>query len=112
MITPGHRRSLNRALHELRRPLQALALLEAGQLVEEPQDHAQATWAPKLDREQAHLVYFLHDEVIVHAPEEQAEQVAALVRAGAREAGGLLFPGEPLDVPVTTAIVEDYGQAK
>jgi chemotaxis family two-component system sensor kinase Cph1 len=28
VITPGHRRSLNRALHELRRPLQALALLE------------------------------------------------------------------------------------
>ncbi|HEX6585145.1 MAG TPA: hypothetical protein VF052_00165 [Solirubrobacterales bacterium] len=28
MITPGHRRSLNRALHELRRPLQALVLLE------------------------------------------------------------------------------------
>ncbi len=28
MISPGHRRSLNRALHELRRPLQALVLLE------------------------------------------------------------------------------------
>ena len=28
MITPGHRRSLNRALHELRRPLQALVLLD------------------------------------------------------------------------------------
>ena len=28
MITPGHKRSLNRALHELRRPLQALVLLE------------------------------------------------------------------------------------
>ena len=28
MITPGHRRSLNRALHELRRPLQALLLLD------------------------------------------------------------------------------------
>jgi signal transduction histidine kinase len=28
MITPGHRRALNRALHELRRPLQALVLLE------------------------------------------------------------------------------------
>lgn len=28
MITPGHKRTLNRALHELRRPLQALALLE------------------------------------------------------------------------------------
>ena len=28
MITPGHKRALNRALHELRRPLQALLLLE------------------------------------------------------------------------------------
>jgi signal transduction histidine kinase len=28
MITPGHKRVLNRALHELRRPLQALLLLE------------------------------------------------------------------------------------
>jgi signal transduction histidine kinase len=28
VITPGHRRALNRALHELRRPLQALVLLE------------------------------------------------------------------------------------
>ena len=30
MITPGHKRALNRALHELRRPLQALLLLEEG----------------------------------------------------------------------------------
>ena len=30
MITPGHKRVLNRALHELRRPLQALVLLEEG----------------------------------------------------------------------------------
>jgi two-component system, OmpR family, sensor histidine kinase TctE len=29
MITPGHKRELNRALHELRRPLQALVLMEA-----------------------------------------------------------------------------------
>jgi signal transduction histidine kinase len=28
VITPGHKRTLNRALHELRRPLQALLLLE------------------------------------------------------------------------------------
>jgi len=28
MITPGHKRTLNRALHELRRPLQALIMLE------------------------------------------------------------------------------------
>jgi signal transduction histidine kinase len=30
MITPGHKRMLNRALHELRRPLQALILMEEG----------------------------------------------------------------------------------
>jgi signal transduction histidine kinase len=30
MITPAHKRALNRALHELRRPLQALVLLEDG----------------------------------------------------------------------------------
>jgi C4-dicarboxylate-specific signal transduction histidine kinase len=30
VITPGHKRTLNRALHELRRPLQALLLLEEG----------------------------------------------------------------------------------
>lgn len=30
MISPGHRRRLNEALHELRRPIQALALMDAG----------------------------------------------------------------------------------
>ena len=35
--------------------IEALALLEAGQIAEEPQDPAQATYAPKLDREQARL---------------------------------------------------------
>jgi len=35
--------------------IEALALLEAGQIAEEPQDPAQATNAPKLDREQARL---------------------------------------------------------
>ncbi|MDX6605484.1 MAG: hypothetical protein QOD14_24 [Solirubrobacterales bacterium] len=30
MITPAHKRALNQALHELRRPLQALVLLEDG----------------------------------------------------------------------------------
>jgi len=30
VIPPGHKRALNRALHELRRPLQALLLLEGG----------------------------------------------------------------------------------
>ena len=39
--------------------VEALALMEAGQLVEEPQDHAKATYAPKLDRETARLDWSL-----------------------------------------------------
>ena len=39
--------------------LEALALLEAGQLVRQDQDHARATYAPKLDRETARLDWTL-----------------------------------------------------
>ena len=39
--------------------VEALALLEDGALVEEPQDHARATYAPKLDRETARLDWTL-----------------------------------------------------
>jgi methionyl-tRNA formyltransferase len=35
--------------------VEALALLEGGQLVQQPQDHSLATYAPKLDREQARI---------------------------------------------------------
>ncbi|MFF1574682.1 bifunctional 3'-5' exonuclease/DNA polymerase [Leifsonia sp. NPDC058292] len=59
-----------------------------------------------------HLVYFLHDEVIVHAPEELAEAAAAAVRASAEQAGRLLFGEFPVEFPVTTAIVDDYAAAK
>ncbi|MGH1523161.1 bifunctional 3'-5' exonuclease/DNA polymerase [Leifsonia sp. L25] len=59
-----------------------------------------------------HLVYFLHDEVIVHTPAESAEAVAAEVRASAEAAGRLLFGGFPVDFPVTAAVVDSYGDAK
>ncbi|WP_434317447.1 bifunctional 3'-5' exonuclease/DNA polymerase [Leifsonia sp. P73] len=59
-----------------------------------------------------HLVYFLHDEVIVHTPAESAEAVAAEVRASAEAAGRLLFGGFPVDFPVTAAVVDSYGEAK
>lgn len=57
------------------------------------------------------LVYFLHDEVIVHAPEELAGEVAECVREAARRAGGLLFPGSPVDFPLSVAVVESYDAA-
>lgn len=60
----------------------------------------------------AHLVFFLHDEIVVHSPADQAERVAELVRESAAEAGRLIFGRAPVDFPVTTAIVESYDQAK
>jgi DNA polymerase-1 len=59
-----------------------------------------------------HLVYFLHDEVIVHSPAELADDVAEAVTASAAAAGRLLFGSFPVDFPVTAAVVDTYGQAK
>ena len=59
-----------------------------------------------------HLVFFLHDEVVVHAPAHLAEQVAVEIRAAAVDAGRLLFGAMPIDFPVTVAIVDSYADAK
>jgi DNA polymerase-1 len=59
-----------------------------------------------------HLVYFLHDEVIVHTPAELAEQTAEAVVASARQSGRLLFGDFPVDFPVVAAIVDSYAEAK
>lgn len=59
-----------------------------------------------------HLVYFLHDEVIVHTPAALADDVAAAVHAAAEQAGRLLFGSFPVEFPVTAAIVDSYGEAK
>jgi DNA polymerase-1 len=59
-----------------------------------------------------HLVFFLHDEVIVHTPAELADGVVAELRAAASEAGRLIFGTLPVDFPITTAVVDNYGQAK
>ena len=59
-----------------------------------------------------HLVFFLHDEVMVHAPAHLADQVAEEIRAAAVDAGRLLFGAMPVDFPVTVAIVDSYADAK
>lgn len=59
-----------------------------------------------------HLVYFLHDEVIVHTPEALADEVAAAVRASAEQAGRLLFGGFPVEFPVTAVVTDSYAEAK
>lgn len=59
-----------------------------------------------------HLVFFLHDELVVHTPADVADRVEAEVRAAAADAGRLLFGELPVDFPLSVAIVDNYGQAK
>ncbi|NNU28490.1 bifunctional 3'-5' exonuclease/DNA polymerase [Isoptericola sediminis] len=66
--------------------------------------------APFTDR--PHLVFFVHDEVVVHAPAELADAVAHEVREAAAEAGRLLFGEFPVAFPLTVAAVPAYDEAK
>jgi DNA polymerase-1 len=56
-------------------------------------------------------VLFLHDEVVVHTPAALADAVAAQVAEAAATATGLLFPGVPIDFPLSTSIVRSYADA-
>jgi len=58
-----------------------------------------------------HLVYFLHDEVMVHSPAEVAKEVAQCVRDAATEAGHLLFGAFPVDFPLGVAVCDSYDEA-
>jgi DNA polymerase-1 len=58
-----------------------------------------------------HLVFFLHDEVVVHTPEHLAEEVADEVRRAAAEAGRLLFGTFPVDFPLDVAVVGSWADA-
>lgn len=60
----------------------------------------------------AHLVFFMHDEVVVHCPAERADEVVALVTKAAADAGALMFGVLPVTFPLTVAIVDNYGEAK
>jgi DNA polymerase I len=61
--------------------------------------------------ERPHLVFFLHDEVVVHTPEHLADAVAEEVRAAAAAAGRLLFGGFPVDFPLDVAAVRSWADA-
>ncbi|MFH9180208.1 bifunctional 3'-5' exonuclease/DNA polymerase [Streptomyces albogriseolus] len=60
----------------------------------------------------AELVFFQHDEVIVHCPEEETETVTAAIREAAEQAGRIAFGRTPVRFPFTTAVVECYADAK
>jgi DNA polymerase I len=60
----------------------------------------------------AELVFFQHDEVVVHCPKEVAPEVAEAVTGAAVEATNLVFPGTSVRFPLSTATVECYADAK
>jgi DNA polymerase-1 len=58
-----------------------------------------------------HLVFFLHDEVMVHAPAPMADAVARAVAEAAEAAGRRLFGTFPVDFPLDVEIVRADGGA-
>jgi len=69
--------------------------------------HAPRSGAVFADR--PHLVFFLHDEVMVHAPAAMADDVAGAVADAAVAAGRRLFGSFPLDFPLDVEIIRPLG---
>jgi DNA polymerase-1 len=66
--------------------------------------------APDLGK--PHLVFFQHDEVIVHSPAEIAAEVVAAIDSAALTATSLVFGATGVTFPMTTAVVDCYSGAK
>ncbi|HEY2075038.1 MAG TPA: bifunctional 3'-5' exonuclease/DNA polymerase [Streptosporangiaceae bacterium] len=58
------------------------------------------------------LVFFQHDEVVVHCPASQAGEVAAAIDTAAAGATRLVFGATAVSFPMTTAVVSCYADAK
>jgi DNA polymerase family A len=65
-------------------------------------------WDPRAP----HLVFFQHDEVLVHCPAATAQAVVAAVAEAAAEAGRTVFGVTQVRFPMTTAVVSCYADAK
>jgi DNA polymerase-1 len=61
---------------------------------------------------QAELVFFLHDEVMVHAPEAGVAACIRAIEEAAAAAKELLFGSIPVEFPVSVAVVDSYDKAK
>lgn len=71
-------------------------------------------WSPEAGpiAEQPHLVFFVHDELIVHSPLERVAEVEEALHAAAADAGRIVFGDSPVSFPVTVAAVQRYSDAK
>ncbi|CCH28608.1 bifunctional 3'-5' exonuclease/DNA polymerase [Actinosynnema sp. NPDC047251] len=61
---------------------------------------------------EAHLVFFQHDEVLVHSPVEMADVVCAEITAAGVEASRLVFGDTPVHFPINATPVNSYADAK
>ncbi|GGJ85157.1 DNA polymerase I [Pilimelia anulata] len=59
----------------------------------------------------ARLVFFQHDEVVVHCPADEAAAVTAAMSAAGRQAAGLLFGATPVRFPTDARVVDCYADA-
>jgi DNA polymerase-1 len=60
----------------------------------------------------AEIVFFQHDELVVHAVQTDADRVSAMVVDAARRARDLVFPGSEVSLPVRPSVVRCYADAK
>ena len=58
------------------------------------------------------LVFFLHDEVMVHAPDAAVDACTRAIEEAANAAKELLFGPIPVEFPVSVAVVDSYDNAK
>jgi len=59
-----------------------------------------------------HLVFFQHDEVVVHCPREEADRVVAALSDAAEESRRLVFGDTAVRFPLAVAVVDCYADAK
>ncbi|GAB3232914.1 bifunctional 3'-5' exonuclease/DNA polymerase [Glycomyces halotolerans] len=63
-------------------------------------------------RDLGELVFYLHDEVMVHCPAEHAEAVCEAIERTAEAATAVLFGDLPVRIPLRPKVVDSYAEAK
>ncbi|WP_244871740.1 bifunctional 3'-5' exonuclease/DNA polymerase [Catellatospora sp. TT07R-123] len=71
-----------------------------------------ATLRTRLWDSPAELVFFQHDEVIVHCPAAEADAVVVALEDAAEQTGRMLFGATTVRFPLTVAVADSYGDAK
>jgi DNA polymerase-1 len=60
----------------------------------------------------ARMVFFQHDEVIVHCPVSEVDDVVAALHESSKRTAALLFGDTPVRFPLSIATVDSYADAK